>query len=90
VPRVTHPDQRNREQTCLGFSPMGNPPKIPQMGTLSGIGHPAFCQPFRDGNLIGHSSGGRDRRASFRLWWRWIVPSIRESRFGKGVGLLFE
>ena len=30
----------------------------------------------RNGNLIGHAPGGRDRRASFELRCGWIVPSI--------------
>jgi hypothetical protein len=27
-------------------------------------GTPSLCSPFHDGNLIGHASGGRDRRAT--------------------------
>jgi hypothetical protein len=32
-----------------------------------GFGIALFSPPFRDGNLSGHSSGDRDRRASFKL-----------------------
>jgi hypothetical protein len=51
-----------------------------------GFGTPSLAPAIRNGNAIGHASRGRDRRASSELWYRRIVPSIRESRLGKGAG----
>jgi hypothetical protein len=46
------------------------PAKHSPMGTLLGFGAPLFSYPPLDeGNVIGHPSGDRDRRASIELWW---------------------
>jgi hypothetical protein len=57
------------------------------MGTLLGIRHPSFCPPFRDGNLIGHPSGGGtgEPPLSYGAVDRSIYFGVL---FGKGVGLL--
>ena len=40
---------------------MGNPRRIPRMGTLSGFGTPLFfAVPFHECNIIHHAPGGRD------------------------------
>ena len=60
----------------------GNPPKIPWMGTLSGIRHPLFSamQPDRPRSV------DRERRASWSATVRRIVPSIG-SPFWEGPGV---
>jgi hypothetical protein len=61
------------------------------MGTLSRIGHPPlFCPTFRDGNVIGHPTGGRDRRATWSAKGRGSGASILESLLGRRVGVCSE
>src|ERR1700740_2508405 len=39
------------------------------MGTLSEIGHPSFCPPFRNSNLTSHASGGGTAEPPDALRW---------------------
>ena len=71
------------------YSPHGNPPKIPRMGTLSRIRHlPLLARPSMMAKVADHPSRGFwDRRASFELG---CYGSFHQTGvpLGRGLGLL--
>jgi hypothetical protein len=82
------PDRRGAAQDAvngLGFSPMGTRRRflgwVPYQDWT-----PPFCAPFRDGKVIGHAPGPGPASLPIATVRR-IVPSIPESRFGKGGGV---
>jgi hypothetical protein len=85
-------ETRHRVQPSRKFSSLGTCKTSLEGYPIRDSAPPLLCPTFRDGNLIDHSPGAGDQRASTAATGRRIVPSIPESLFrrpgcfGSGVG----